>query len=198
MTECTQTWDEQSPLPYKPFPKKPYFKPILDAIDNEARVFIEKSRTMMISWLVSAYCSHRAFTNDANVTVFQSQDEARSVKDVMYCKELWRNSIPQLRERWPLAKELEKQPYNTFELANRSKFIGIAGNPDRLRSEHPTVVVLDEASIMVYCEQIYNIALATHAPKIILISSAKPGWFFETCESGTPVDWPRYEKEAVA
>ena len=87
LTECTQTKDEQDKIqPYKPFPRLPYLSYVLDVLNNEPIVWLEKSRTMMASWLVSAWAAHTAFTHPATCVVFQSEDEDRATHDVEYCK----------------------------------------------------------------------------------------------------------------
>jgi hypothetical protein len=193
LQQCTNTKDEQDTAnPYKPFPPLPYFKYVLDVLDYEPIVFLEKSRTMMCSWIVSGWAAHLAFTHPATCVVFQSEDEDRAVHDVEYCKTLWEQSPKPLQERWPLLKPLEKQPYNEMRLANQSRLIGIPGDPDKIRSEHPTCVVLDEAAHITEGEKSYNIAAATRCPHLICLSSANPGWFRDATEFATPVDWPEY------
>ena len=193
LTECTETKDEQDKInPYKPFPRLPYLPYVLDVLDYEPISFHEKSRTMMMSWIVSGWAAHMAFTHPATCVVFQSEDEDRAVHDVMYAKTLWQRSLPGLREAWPLSKPLEKQPYNEFNLANGSRMLGIPGNPDKIRSEHPTVVVLDEAAHITEGEKSYNVAAATRCLHLVCLSSANPGWFREATEFATPVDWPTY------
>jgi hypothetical protein len=193
MTNCTKTEDEQDrENPYKPFPNLPYLAPLLDVLDNEEIIFLEKSRTMLCSWIVSAWAAHIAFEHPATCVVFQSEDEDRAVHDVTYTKILWRNSLDELKDRWKLAKPLEKQPYNEFHLANRSRLIGIPGDPDKIRSEHPTIVVLDEAAHITEGEKSYNIAAATRCPHLVCLSSAYPGWFRDFTEFAPPVHWPEY------
>ena len=193
ITHCTRTKDEQDiPNPYKPFPAELYIQPLLELLDNEPVVWIEKSRTMLASWIVSAWAAHKAFTRPATCVVFQSEDEDRAVHDVSYCKTLWENSEPQLQEWWKLEKPLEKQPYNKLLIGNDSKIIGIPGDPGKLRSEHPTIVVLDEAAHITEGEESYNVAAATRCPHLVCLSSAWPGWFRDATEFATPADWPDY------
>jgi hypothetical protein len=193
LTECTQTKDEQDKIqPYKPFPRLPYLPYVLDVLNNEPVSFWEKSRTMMMSWIVSGRAAHMAFTHPATCVVFQSEDEDRAVHDVIYAKTLWENSPALLREQWPLSKPLDKQSYNEFNLANGSRMLGIPGNPDKIRSEHPTVVVLDEAAHIQEGERSYNVAAATRCLHLVALSSANPGWFREATEFSTPCDWPEY------
>lgn len=153
----------------------------------------------MASWLVSGYCAHRGFTRPATAVVFQSQDEDRAVYDVDYVKTLWENSDSLLRDRWPLKKSIDKQPYNYLELANGSSFIAIPGDPQKIRSQHPTIVVLEEAAFIERGEESYNVAVATRCRKLIGVSSADKGYYDDLYQKTRPVDWPaRYEQQRSA
>jgi hypothetical protein len=180
----------ESVNPYKPFPRKEYLRWVLTVMEKEDILFLEKSRTMMISWLVSGYCAHWGFTRAATVTVFQSEDEDRAVHDIDYVKMLWKNSPDWLKCRWPLKKDLDKQSYNEFELANGSRFKAIPGDPDKIRSEHPTLIVLDEAAHITKGEDSYNISMGCSPVKMIALSSAAPGWFQDVAEEAKEVPWP--------
>lgn len=195
MTECTKTKDEQNPLdPYKPFPKKRYLlecaRVLLDP--KETAAYVYKSRTMMLSWEVSALASWTAFTTPATKVVIQSQDHDRAIHDVMNCKVLWENSIPRLREKWPLPKALKDQPFDRFRLSNGSEIVGIPGDPRKIKSEHPTIYIQDESAIIEQGEESLNEAVATRCLKIWCVSSAYPGWFADLFESSVPARWPDY------
>ncbi|HXI85287.1 MAG TPA: hypothetical protein VNL17_14495 [Verrucomicrobiae bacterium] len=193
LTHHTKTKDEQDPVnPYKPFPDKPYFKPIIEVLENESPVFLRKSRTMMISWLVSGWAAHKGFTKPATRVIFQSEDEDRAINDIEYVKQLWKNSDPWIRDRWPARKNVDLQPRDSFELANDSSFIALVGNPSKIRSFHPTIYVLDEAAHVEQGEESWNVAMATEALHMIGLSSVAPGWFQDVIEFATPVDWPKY------
>ena len=43
---------------HRPFPDKPYFRSVLDEIQREPVLFIEKSRDTMISWLCVGFLTH--------------------------------------------------------------------------------------------------------------------------------------------
>lgn len=201
MQKCTKTVDEQADTgvkAYRPFPERPYFRPLIDLLLDERVVFIEKSRTMMCSWIVSALAGWKMFTRPATTVVFQSEDADRAVHDVENVKHLWEHSIPSLRARWKLANEDGnpwKQAFDRLELANGSWCRGLSGRPDKSRSLHPTIFVLDEAAFMTAGAQIYNTVLAARPRHIWVLSSANPGWFREATEAALPVDWP--EKKAA-
>lgn len=183
--------DEQDKAePYKPFPKKSYIWYLLQYLNSEPIGFIEKSRTMMASWTTSAKCAHMMFTRPATAVVFQSQDEDRAVHDVEYVKCLWKKSLPSLQRRWKVNKAPDDQAYNYFELANGSWCLGIPGQPDKIRSQHPTIYVLDEAAHVEKGEELWNIALAARPLHAWALSSAKPGWFQDATEMAVPVNWP--------
>jgi hypothetical protein len=56
-------WREAGAVgPYRPFPDKPYFRPLVELFEAESVVFIEKSRDLMLSWLGVGYFTHAAMT----------------------------------------------------------------------------------------------------------------------------------------
>jgi hypothetical protein len=82
-------------------------------------------------------------------------------------------------------------------MANGTTFIGIPGDPNKMRSEHPTIAVLDEAAFIIRGAETYNVVKATRAPKVICLSSAEKGWFEEFTKKAHPVDWPEHEAQAA-
>jgi hypothetical protein len=198
LTQCTKTRDEQDQLnPYKPFPERPYLRPLLDALEHEPVLFLEKSRTMMASWTVAGWAAHKMFTRPATGVIFQSEDHRRAINDVECVKILWEQSIGALKERWKIDRGKQNpwhQAAESFHLDNNSWCLAIPGNPDRIRSEHPTIVVLDEAAHILCGEESYNVAVATRTLHVVALSSANPGWFRTATKAATPVDWPKYAK----
>ena len=196
MTQCTKTRDEQHPVPYKPFPDKPYIRLVLNYLLHEGSPvrIIKKSRTMMASWTVSAWAAHFCFTRPATRAVFQSQDERRAVTDIEYCKELWKNSLPVLKEQWPVAKAIEKQAAHELEMANGSVMVAISRDPNAIRSAHPSIVVLDEAAFLEQGEESYNTAIASKCLFLVALSSAHPGWFADMTGASLPVPFPAFEQ----
>lgn len=199
LTRCTRTKDEQADIgvdPYRPFPKRPYFGPLIELFNREPIVMLQKSRTMMASWLVAGWCTHMAATQPATRVVFQSADEEKSVKLVEYCKTLWEQSTPAIRQRWPLARPMARQGYATLEFADGSAVVGIVGRADKVRSEHPTIYVADEAAFIVEFEASWAAAAATRAPHMIALSSVQPSEFCSLVSDAQPCDWPGYNERA--
>lgn len=202
MTECTKTVDEQAETgldPYRPFPKEVYIKSLVDALENEPVVLIEKSRSVMGSWTVAAWCAHYAFTNPARKVLFQSKDEDRSLQLIRYVKTLWEQSMPELQKKWPVLRHPREQAYSSFEIANGSMFVGVVGDPDKVRSEHPSVYVADEAAIMDKFDDAWAVAAGSRVPKMIALSTVEVGAFWELCNSDSNwVDWPDYNRLEAA
>lgn len=199
LTECTRTVDEQSEIAFKPFPREPYIKHLLDALENETVLLIEKSRSVMGSWTVAGWCAHYGFNNKAKKILFQSRDEDRSINLIHYVKTLWEQSLPELQAQWPVRRHPREQAYKEFELANGSSFLGVVGDPEKVRSEHPSVYVADEAAFMEYFEDAWAVAAGSRVPKMIALSTVEEGPFWELCQTGSQwVDWPDYELKQAA
>lgn len=179
---CTENehWlQEGRTSPYEPFPDKPYFEAVLDVLAAEPIVFIEKSRDLMMSWLCVGYLTLEAMKVPARKVIFQTMKESKAEELVNYAKTLWKHQPDWLRDAHPLAKPVERQSAVELEFANGSKILGIAAGGDQIRSFHPYAVLIDEAAFLPQAGESYNAAIAT-APKIILNSSAGPGWFGDT------------------
>jgi len=131
-------WRESgASTPYRPFPDKPYFRPVIQTIQNEPVVFVEKSRDLMISWLCVGFFTHAAMTNDQREVLFQSQKEDKAAELVDYAKTLYEEQDERLKRRFPLAKPLKEQAALRLEFANGSRITGIPEGVDQIRSYHP-------------------------------------------------------------
>jgi hypothetical protein len=161
--------------PFRPFPDKPYFRPVVEAFQAEPILFIEKSRDLMLSWLCVGLFTHACMTVPGIEVLVQSQKEAKAFELVdSYAKTLWERQRPELRQAYPLAKI--KQPAGQLHFANGSRIIGIPGGADQIRSYHPWGLFQDEAAFMPEAGESYNHAVPV-CQKILVVSSAGPGWF---------------------
>ena len=161
--------------PYRPFPKKSYFAAVVETIQSEPVLFIEKSRDMMISWLCVGYFTHAAMTNDEREVLFQSQKEDKAAELIDYAKTLYEQQDERLKRRFPLAKPLKEQSALKLEFANGSRIIGIPEGADQIRSYHPWGLLMDEAAFQPEAGEAYDAAVPV-CQKIIVVSSAGPGW----------------------
>jgi hypothetical protein len=162
--------------PYRPFPDKPYFRPLLTVIRQQPILFIEKSRDMMISWLCVGFFTHAAMTNEHREVLFQSQKEDKGAELVDYAKTLYDQQNEVLRWRFPLTKPIREQSALKLEFANGSRIIGIPEGADQIRSYHPWGLLMDEAAFQPEAGEAYDAAVPV-CQKIVVVSSAGPGWF---------------------
>ncbi len=189
----TKTQDEQDKEnPYKPFPDRPYFHAVKELWDLEQVVMIEKSRTMMISWLIAGFCFHQIANFQPSKCIFWSDTEAHAQTPLNYCWTLWEQSAPFLQARWPLDRPRKQQSETRLELKDGGQLIALPGkNPEAIRSEHPSIVVIDEASLVESFKAAYSIAVATKVPKIVCIATAYPSDFRQITKPAKPAAWPR-------
>jgi hypothetical protein len=189
LQQSTQTKDSHwreagAHSPYRSFPDKPYFRPLVEAFQNEPVMFVEKSRDMMLSWLFVGLFTHKAMTTPGIEVLFQSQKEDKAFELVDYARTLYEQQDEKLRELHPLAKG--RQSGGEIEFANGSRIIGIPGGGDQVRSYHPWGLLQDEAAFMPEAGKAYDHAVPV-CQKIVVVSSAGPGWFSEQCQSATDV-----------
>jgi len=182
VTEHTQTYNEHwiaegRPSPYEPFPRLPYFQPILELLEYERIVWIEKSRDMMISWLCVAYLTLKAMTMLECGVLFQTQKESKAIQLVDYAKCLYRRQDQFLQDEFKLWKPIEQQPALELRFAHGGYIRGIPGGADQIRSYHPWGYLNDESSFQPEAGECYNEALSAIKGKIIFNSSAGPGWY---------------------
>jgi len=181
LSQFTETkdnhWVEAGfPTPYRPFPQKPYFQPVLEEMDRESVLFIEKSRDLMISWSCVGFFTHKAQTTPQREVLFQSQKEEKAWELIEYAKVLYARQHPKLRERFPLSKPLNRQPVSSLEFANGSILRGIPEGADQVRSYHPWGLLMDEAAFQPKAGESYDHSVSV-CQKIIVLSSVGPGWF---------------------
>ena len=191
MQRYTETKDSHwqargAKTPYRPFPDKPYFRPLIEDWQREPLVFIEKSRNMMLSWLAVGFFTHAAMTTPSIEVLFQSQKEEKAFELVDYAKTLYDRQRPELKRAFPLKKGLSEMADGELLFANGSRIVGIPGGADQIRSYHPWGLLMDEAAFMPEAGDCYNNAVSV-CQKILVVSSAGPGWFGEVCASGAPL-----------
>ena len=162
--------------PYRSFPDKPYFPPLVECFHSEPVVFIEKSRDLMLSWFCVGFFTHAAMTIEQREVLFQSQKEDKAAELIDYAKTLYEQQDEALKRRFPLAKPLKEQAALKLEFANGSRIIGIPEGADQIRSYHPWGLLMDEAAFQPEAGEAYDAAVPV-CQKIIVVSSAGPGWF---------------------
>jgi hypothetical protein len=162
--------------PYRPFPDKPYFRPIIEAFQRESILFCAKSRDLMLSWLFVGYFTHLCMITPGVEVLFQSQTEEKAAELVDYAKTLYGRQDADIKALYPLAAPLAKQSLLELNFRHGNRIVGIPHGADKIRSYHPTALLIDEAAFVPDAGQSYDEAIAA-CQKIAVLSSANTGWF---------------------
>ena len=181
-TQHTKTYNEHwveegRPSAYEPFPQHQYLAYVFAGIDLNRIIWFEKSRDMMLSWACVAYLTLHAMKVPRRGVILQTQNSEKVKQLVKYAKTLYENQPSWLKDAFPLSKPMRLQPELSLEFAHGGKIVGIPGGANQIRSYHPWGYLLDEASFVPDAGECYAAALSVAKGKIILNSSAGPGWY---------------------
>lgn len=192
MRKWTKTWDEHDTVrPYKPLPDYRYFDQLHKLFHAEDKLFIEKSRTVMATWWACGECLHYVMTHQPASCIFWCPDQDRAEKCIDYCKVFYAQQDDDLKRLYPLPrlkKVVEEQAVYRVDLGGGGWLEALPGkNPDKIRSEHPTIVCMDEAAFNPNGAEAYANALSTRPKKLLAFSSAYPGWFFDLIEPAVSI-----------
>jgi len=174
-------WLEQGrPSAYEPFPsyeEYPHLCDLFEMLPLERILFLEKSRDMMISWGCVAYFTWEAMRVPERRILFQTQKKDKAKELIDYAKCLYDNQPSWLKEAFPLSKPLRQQSALSLEFAHSGSILGLPAGADQIRSYHPWGYFLDEASFVPDAGECYNAALSAASGRIVVNSSAGPGWY---------------------
>ncbi len=187
----TETFDEKwkekgLQSPYRPFPKQPYFPRLFQLFQTERRLFVPKSRDMMISWAAVGFGVWKCQFFDRQHVIVQAQKENKVAELIKgtgnpgYAATLYQRQTEWLKKLHPLLKPIEEMPATMISWSNGSTLRGIPQGADQIRMFHPTLYLVDEAAFIDDFEQSYGAAEAV-ASQIIAVSSAAPSHFGAVC-----------------
>ena len=63
-------------------------------------------------------------------------------------------------------------------------------DPDKIRGEHPSILLLDEACFIENGGEAFDVALASRVPKALVVSSAAPSWMRRLTKNAIPEPLP--------
>jgi len=170
-------WREAGAMsPYRSFPNKPYFRPIIDALQREPVLFCAKSRDLMLSWLFVGFFTHDCMTNPGVEVLFQSQTEEKAAELVDCAKCLYDRQDDDIKAQYLILQPLSKQSRLELNFRDGNRIVGIPHGADKIRSYHPTALFIDEAAFIPDAGQSFDEAIAA-CQKIAVLSSANTGWF---------------------
>jgi hypothetical protein len=166
------------------FPDWPYFSKVFEMMRTKRRLFIPKSREMMISWAVMGYAVWLAQWHPGSQIIVQSEIAAKSIDLVGgsgisgYALTLWEQQDDCLKILHPLIKNPADMPGDLLTWKNDSSIMAIPSGGDRMRQYHPALFIMDEAAFLSEAHESFDTAEPV-STQIIAVSSAGPGWFGE-------------------
>jgi hypothetical protein len=126
--------------------------------------------------------------------IFCAQDQDRSLVLRNYAWTLWEQCVPEIRAAFPVVRPRERQSFDVLEFASGAKCSALPGkDPDKIRSLHPARLIMDEAAFIENGAEAFDVAISSKVPKVKVISSAAPGWFYNITKTGVPVELPKFK-----
>jgi len=176
-----QHWKEQNrPTPWEPFPDWPFFPVVFEYLEDDAnRVKIfEKSRTMMVTWAITAYLTLQCMLVDEREIAVQTITDEKGSEVITYAKQLYDSQPQWLKDEFPLPKPTDKQPMNEFRVGSSVMFVLPSGE-GKIRAYHPWGFFSDESAFQPEAMIAFDEAMAAGTPKIIMNSTSNMGPFWD-------------------
>ena len=169
----------------RPFPireNKPYIWDILDTIQNEQLVAIEKSRQLMVTWLVCLYCLWCAKYQKNRLIFIQSKKE-EDAANLVFNAEWPAGRISFMESNLPetLRSDCASAYGKLFFRDTGSRIWGIPEGGDQIRSYTASVIASDEAAFQPEFEQAWKASNPSvkGGGKMIVVSSARNGAYMK-------------------
>jgi hypothetical protein len=164
----------------RPFTVFPYIEPIVNTWLREKIIFIEKSRDMMVTWLIVTLYTWDTLFHRNRENVFQSDDSAKAYDLVERAHFIWENQPAFLRNVHPATISAGVSRSGVLKVPSlKSVIMGFPQGPDQIRQFHPSGVFQDEAAFQIEAEKAFTaVKPAIQAGgRFTAVSSANPGWF---------------------
>lgn len=168
----------------RPFTIFPYIEPLVNTWLREKIVFIEKSRDMMITWLIVTLYTWDTLFHANRENIFQSDDSSKALDLVQRAEFIWSNQPAFLRDVHPGSFTSGASRAGIFRVPSlKSVIMGFPEGPDQIRQFHPSGVFQDEAAFQMEAEAAFTaVKPAIQAGgRFTAVSSANPGWFYKSC-----------------
>jgi hypothetical protein len=160
---------------------------------KEPFLFVEKSRTMLISWWSAAETLHYVMTHQPAKCLYWAQDLDRAITLLNYAWTLYEQQDEFIKRMYPLTRPRIRQSFDKMELAGGGVLLALPGkDPSKIRGEHPTIVVMDEAAFIQEGAEAFDVAVSSRVPRMLVVSSAAPGWFRRLTKPALPIPIDEY------
>ena len=142
MQNGTRTRDDhyrdKGTLPFDRLPQKPYFPKLFEVLrSGPPRLFIPKSREMLLSWAVIGYAVWLCQWHQGTHVIVQSE-KGDKAKDLVsgtdkagYARVLWEQQEPYLRLKHPLTRKSSEMAGDFLTWKNNSLIQAVPGGADQ-------------------------------------------------------------------
>lgn len=164
----------------RPFTIFPYIEPLVKTWTREKILFIEKSRDMMVTWLIVTLYAWDTLFHKNRENIFQSDDSAKALDLVERAYFIWDNQPSFLKEVHPATFASGNSRGGIMKVPTlKSVIYGFPAGPDQVRQFHPSGVFQDEAAFQMEAEAAFTaVKPAIQAGgRFTAVSSSNPGWF---------------------
>lgn len=176
--------DKVSPI--KKFPAKEYIRILVGLWETEPLLMIEKSRQMMMTWLMCSLSVHEAQFNEGRHIFVQSKKEDDANTLVERCKFIYHQQPDFLKH------ESTDEVYCKLKFPGiHSKIVGIPQGGDQIRMHTATIIFSDEIAFQPEAEDAFAAAkpCIEGGGSFVGVSTANPGFFADICqEKGEIID----------
>lgn len=172
----------------RPFPVYEYMVPIIECWQRHPLMAIEKSRDMMLTWLIVALYTWDTIFHKGVQNIFQSEDATKTRELVRRAWTIYYNQPKWLKSIAPATRaEGTNRAGRMDVLSLQSELIGFPQGEDKIRMYHPSGIFSDEAAF----NPAASATFAAIKPAIAgggrytAISSANASWFMQLCQDRT-------------
>jgi hypothetical protein len=173
---------EQSVRKFPTREQKPYIWDILDTIHQEQLIAIEKSRQLMVTWLVCLYCLWCAKYEKNRLIFIQSKKE-EDAANLVFNSEWTAARISFMEYNLPeaLRSDVTAAYGKLFFRDTGSRIWGIPEGGDQIRSYTASLIYSDEAAFQPEFEAAWKAANPSikGGGKMIIVSSARSGAYMK-------------------
>lgn len=162
----------------------PYIEPIVKAWLKEKIVFIEKSRDMMVTWLIVTLYTWDVLYHRNRENIFQSDDSTKTLDLVKRAYFIWDNQPSFLKNVHSAKFSAGQTRSGILQVQDlNSTILGFPQGAEQIRQFHPSGIFTDEAAFQVKAEEAFtSVKPAIQAGgRYSAVSSANPGWFYKCC-----------------
>jgi hypothetical protein len=181
-----RTRDEHDPeIAAKPFPDKKYLRDVARFWVKERMNLYEKSRQMMVTWILCALYAHDAQFHTNRLNFIQSKKEEDSDRLIQRCFTIYENQPSFLKNAY--RAEYSYCHLRFFRAGNKalpySEIWGIPQGGDVIRQHTGSGLFIDEGGFQVDLEAVGAAQpMLKGGGRLDIVSSAEPGYFEELVE----------------